>query len=100
MKAGKLKQFLQRSNNQTNRLGSGSHNGGVPRASLGTINVIFTTMREEAYLAKGVILILVKVGGPEREALSKRCKVLDQPIICFFEDDKLEPFSHMTMLWW
>ena len=29
------------------------------------------------------------MGGPEREALSKRCKVLDQPIIGFSEDDKL-----------
>ena len=27
--------------------------------------------------------------GPEGEALSKRCKVLDQPIIGFSEDDKL-----------
>ena len=58
MKAGKLKQFLQQSNNQTNRLGSGSYNGGVPRASLGTINVIIATMREKPHPVKGVMLIL------------------------------------------
>ena len=54
-----------------------------------TINVIFATMREEPHPAKGVMLMLVQVGGLEGEALSKRCKVSDQPIIGFSKDDKL-----------
>ena len=89
MKVGKLKQFLQQSNNQADRPGNGSHNGGVPRASLGTINVIFATVREVPHPAKGVMLMSTQVEGPEGEASSKRCKVSNQPIIGFFEDDKL-----------
>ena len=89
MKAGKLKQCLQQSNNQADQLGSGSHNGGISQASLGTINVIFVTMREEPYPARGVMLMLMQVEGPEGKASSKRCKVSNQLIIGFSKDDKL-----------
>ena len=89
MKAGKLKQFLQQSNNQTYQTRSGSHNGGIPRASLGTINVIFATIREEPHPAKGVMLMSTQMEGPEGEASSKRSRVSGQPIIGFSEDDKL-----------
>ena len=89
VKVGKLRQFLQQSNNQADRTGSGSHNDGIPRATLGTINVIFATMREEPYPAKGVMLMSTQVEGLESEALSKRFSVSDQPIIGFSKDDKL-----------
>ena len=73
MKVGKLKQFLQQSNNQVDRPASGSHNCGIPRVSLGTINVIFATMGEEPHPVRGVMLMSTQVKGFEGEASSKRC---------------------------
>ena len=57
VKAGKLKQFLQQSNNQADQPSCESHNGGIPRASLGTISVIFATMKEKPHQARGVMLM-------------------------------------------
>ncbi|XP_023894650.1 uncharacterized protein LOC112006600 [Quercus suber] len=90
VKFGKLKQFLQQSNNQVDRSMIGLHNNVAPLASLGTINVIFAALREEPRLASRIMLVSSQVEGPEGEALSKRPRILDQLIIGFYEDDKLE----------
>ena len=56
---------------------------------LGTINVIFATLREEPYLINGIMLVSSQVEGPEGKASSKRPRISYQPIIGFLEDDKL-----------
>ena len=89
VKAGKLKQFLQQSNKQVDRFGIGLHNDGAPQASLGTINVIFATPKEEPHPTSGIMLVSSQVEGPKGEASSKRPRISNQPIIGFSEDDKL-----------
>ena len=56
---------------------------------MGTINVIFTTLREELHLTSGIMLVSSQVEGPKGKASSKRPRISYQPIIGFSEDDKL-----------
>ncbi|XP_075657911.1 uncharacterized protein LOC142627900 [Castanea sativa] len=60
-----------RKDNSADRLGSGLHSGGAPRASSGKINVIFVTLREEPHPARGVMLVSSQVEGPEGKASRK-----------------------------
>lgn len=68
---------------------AGLQRSGAPRSSLGTINVIFATPRQDPGSVSGVLLMSPQMEGLEEKAPCKKAKISEQPVIGFFEEDKI-----------
>ena len=89
MKAGKLKQFLHQPVGQTNQIEAGYQRDVASRPPLGTINVIFTTLRCNVGSCSGVMSVASRPGLKEQTRESKRVRLESSPTLGFSKEDKV-----------
>ena len=89
MKSGKLKQFMHQPSGQGSQIGVEYQRGATPWPPLGTINVIFATLRQNASSLSGVISVASKPEHKEWIRESKRVKYETLLTLGFSEEDKI-----------
>lgn len=89
MKAGKFKQFLHQPIGQTNQIGAGYQWDVASRPPLGTINVIFTTLKCDARSCSGVMSMASRPELKEQTQESKRVRLESSPTLGFSKEDKV-----------
>ena len=87
VREGKLKSLLHHSSGQGNQTSSDSQKNAPSKRLLGTINVIFTTLRRtRSYPSKVMSVALLSVDEDGLEP--KRARILTQPTLGFSDKDK------------
>ncbi|XP_075649746.1 uncharacterized protein LOC142620231 [Castanea sativa] len=74
---------------------------GTPSSSLRMINVIFAASRIDSHSVSGVMMVSSQMEAREEEAPCKKPKILEQPILRFFEEDKegiIQPHNDALVL--
>lgn len=89
IKARKLKQFLHQPAGQTNQIGAGYQRDVASWPPLGTINVIFTTLRCNARSCSGVMSMASRSELKEKTRESKRVRLESSPTLGFSKEDKV-----------
>ena len=93
VKVEKLKQFLHQPTRQLGQPGTGYQRDGAPQLALGTINVIFATLRGDAGSYSRVMSMASNLDLGDQAQVPKRAKVVAVPTLDFSEKDKKRTFQ-------